>query len=354
MSVSTKNENIPFFAITTRGLEEISAQEINALAGVVVQRTEYRRVRFSCIQEAIPSLMCLRTVDDVFFHLADWNGIYHTRVGVGRIEQLSQALRIHPLLKYYNALNRNIPDEPTISVTVNFVGRRKYSTEEIKQAVASGVNAHSRWKYSPRFDESDLNLRLFLEHEYAVMGLRLSKVPLHRRSYKQTHLPGSLKPTIAAALNVLGEVKAGQRVLDPFCGAGTILIEAAAHGAEVVGGDISPLAIAASLSNFKEADFVTHLHHWDAQSLPLKKACVDVILTNPPWGGQIQADDIDQLYRRSCAEMRRVLKPGGKIVLLTESVFSEQPYMSDWKVVNQFEISVFGRTPIISVFEREN
>jgi len=354
MSVSTKNENISFFAITTRGLEEISAQEINALAGVVVQRTEYRRVRFSCILEAIPSLMQLRTVDDVFFHLADWNGIYHTRVGVGRIEQLSQALRIHPLLKYYNALNRNIPDEPTFSVTVNFVGRRKYSTEEIKQAVASGVNAHSRWKYSPRFDESDLNLRLFLEHEYAVMGLRLSKVPLHRRSYKQTHLPGSLKPTIAAALNLLGEVKAGQRVLDPFCGAGTILIEAAAHGAEVVGGDISPLAIAASLSNFKEADFVTHLHHWDAQSLPLKKACVDVILTNPPWGGQIQADDIDQLYRCSCAEMRRVLKPGGKIVLLTESVFSEQPYMSDWKVVNQFGISVFGRTPIISVFEREN
>ena len=172
------------------------------------------------------------------------------------------------------------------------------------------------------------------------MSISSAGEPLHRRGYRLATAKAPLKESLAAGLLILAGWKGTVPLMDPFCGAGTILIEAAAHGAEVVGGDISPLAIAASLSNFKEADFVTHLHHWDAQSLPLKKACVDVILTNPPWGGQIQADDIDQLYRRSCAEMRRVLKPGGKIVLLTESVFSEQPYKSDWKVVNQFGISV--------------
>jgi tRNA (guanine6-N2)-methyltransferase len=133
-------------------------------------------------------------------------------------------------LKHYEQLSRTIPQLPTVSVTANFVGRRKYSTEEIKQAVAKGVNERYRWVYSERFDQSDLNLRLFLDHDRAVMGLRLSPTPLHRRPYKQEHLPGSLKPTIAAALGVLGEVEPGQIVLDPFCGAGTILTEAAVVG----------------------------------------------------------------------------------------------------------------------------
>jgi len=269
---------------------------------------------------------------------------------LSRIEQLSQALKIHPLMQYYPALGREIPNTPTISVTANFVGRRKYSTEEIKNAVAAGVQSHYHWPYSPRFDESDLNLRLFLEHDLAVMGLRLSATPLHRRPYKHEHLPGSLKPTIAAALGVLGEVVPGITVLDPFCGAGTILIEAAARGAHVMGGDCSLKAISASRNNFQSAGLSGELYHWDAQNLPLPDASVDVILSNPPWGGQIQADNIENLYYFACAEMRRVLKPGGKIVLLTETFFSEADYLGGVPPTNQFEISVFGRNPIISVF----
>ena len=343
---------IPLFAICNRGLEPISAQEIDSLPGVDALRTEYRRVRFTCLPEMLPSLLTLRTVDDIFFHLADWNGIYHTRVGLSRIEQLSQVLKIHPLLNHYTALDREIPARPTFSVTANFVGRRKYSTEEIKNAVAAGVQAHYQWAYSPRFDESDLNLRLFLEHDTAVMGLRLSPTPLHRRPYKQEHLPGSLKPTIAAALGVLGEVVPGMTVLDPFCGAGTILIEAAARGAHIVGGDLSFTALHASQANFQSAVLTGELHHWDAQNLPLPDGSVNVILSNPPWGGQIQAENIENLYYFTCAEMRRVLKPGGRIVLLTETFFSEAAYFGDWQPANQFEISVFGRNPIISVFKK--
>jgi 23S rRNA G2445 N2-methylase RlmL len=79
---TTSTTPIPFFAICTRGLEAISAQEIDALSGCHVQHSEYRRVRFTCEAENLPDLMNLRTVDDVFFHLADWNGIYHTRVAL--------------------------------------------------------------------------------------------------------------------------------------------------------------------------------------------------------------------------------------------------------------------------------
>ena len=325
-------------------------QEINALAGCSVRHSEYRRVYFTCPPENLLDLLQLRTVDDVFFHLADWNGIYHTRVALTRIAQLSQALEVHPLLNYYKEFGRVIPAFPTFSVTANFVGRRKYSTLEIKQAVADGVKGHYHWNYSERFDESDLNLRLFLEHDRAVMGLRLNAIPLHRRPYKQEHLPGSLKPTIAAALSVLGDVKAYQIALDPFCGAGTILTEAAARGAQVLGGDINPEAVSASRENMKAAGVKGSLHHWDARLLPLESSSVDVILSNPPWGGQVQANDLDLLYRQACAEMRRVLKPQGTLVLLTETFFTQKNYIEGWIPSMQFEISVFGRNPVISVF----
>lgn len=342
---------ISLFAICSRGLEAISRQEINSLLGCTSQHSEYRRVHFTCEAEHLPDLLTLRTVDDVFFHLADWNGIYHTRVALTRITQLSKQILIDPLLKQYGALGRTIPSSPVFSVTANFVGRRKYSTEEIKQAVASGVNQHYHWEYSDRFDTSDLNLRLFLEHERAVMGLRLSPIPLHRRPYKQEHLPGSLKPTVAAALCVLGNVQAGQVVLDPFCGAGTILTEAAACGATIIGGDINPAAVLASQENLQNAGVTGEIHHWDAQDIPLKDKSVDVILSNPPWGGQVQADNLELLYSRACGEMQRVIKPGGRIVLLTETFFTEQDFFAGWTPEVQFEVSVFGRNPVITVFQ---
>lgn len=342
---------IALFAICTRGLEAICLQEIDALDGCEVQHSEYRRVRFTCDAEHLPGLFQLRTVDDVFFHLADWNGIYHTRVALTRLTALSQQLRIHPLLAHYPQFGRALPDSPVFSVTANFVGRRKYSTPEIKQAIANGIQERYHWQYSERFDTSDLNIRLFLEHERAVVGLRLRETPLHRRPYKQEHLPGSLKPTVAAALCVLGKVQPGQTVVDPFCGAGTILTEAAGMDADIIGGDHNPDAVLAAQQNLQAAGVRGEIHEWDAQELPLADDSVDVILSNPPWGGQVAVSDLDTLYSNACTEMRRVLKPGGRIVLLTEVTFSQKKYFGDRNPEVQFEISVFGRNPVITVWQ---
>ncbi len=83
---------------------------------------------------------------------------------------------------------------------------------------------------------AELNVRLFIEHAEALVGLRLGATPLHRRSYKQAQRPGSLKPPVAAALLELLAPQPGERLLDPCCGVGTILVEAARRGGLARGG----------------------------------------------------------------------------------------------------------------------
>jgi putative N6-adenine-specific DNA methylase len=58
--------------------------------------------------------------------------------------------------------------------------------------------------------------------------LRLSDKTMRHRAYKVEHQPASLRPTMAAAMVRLAGAAPGDVVLDPMCGSGTILMEAAA------------------------------------------------------------------------------------------------------------------------------
>ena len=66
------------FAVTTRGLEAISAEELAALPGVNVDQIAYRRIFATCSGSLLP-LLSLRTVDDIFLYLETWSGVERTR-----------------------------------------------------------------------------------------------------------------------------------------------------------------------------------------------------------------------------------------------------------------------------------
>ncbi|HRG98044.1 MAG TPA: DNA methyltransferase, partial [Polyangiaceae bacterium] len=63
--------------------------------------------------------------------------------------------------------------------------------------------------------------------------------------------PARMHPTTAARLVALA-AREGDRVLDPFCGSGTVLVEALASGRHAVGTDLNPLAV--RLSRLKLRD----------------------------------------------------------------------------------------------------
>src|SRR5262249_19180152 len=155
---------------------------------------------------------------------------------------------------------RAVPQAPAFSVTANFVGKRNYGAEEIKSAVSEGVMANHDWRYTSDDAVADLNVRVFIENEIAFVGLRLGRTPLHDREYKKVHRAASLKPPVAAAMLRLIEIEPGQSLLDPCCGAGTILAEAGIFGAAVCGGDIDLSAVATARVNVGAAGIVANIN----------------------------------------------------------------------------------------------
>ncbi len=335
------------FAITTRGLEAVSAQELAALPGVTVDQTAYRRVFASC-QGSLSPLLSLRTVDDIFLYAATWQNVQRDRHTLSTLREASAQLDLEPALTVCEQI-RTIRKPPLFSVTANFVGRRNYTSVEIKQACAAGIIERQRWDYLEDDAGADLNVRVFIEGETAIVGVRLGARSLSRRLYKQEHVPGSLKPAVAAALITLAEVSPGAQILDPCCGAGTILIEAGASGATAWGGDIQPQAVRAVYLNAAKASSSVRIQRWDVRALPIADRSMERVISNLPWGRGVNPDvPLQTLYQEIGAELERVLIPRGKVVLLTN--LPDLVQFKRLKCERQLEISLFGQTPTIMVW----
>ncbi len=339
--------SLPIFILTTRGLESVAAQEMAALFGLTLTGQAYRRVTATTDSVTAP-LLKLRTVDDVYVQLAEWESVGHTRAMLSAFEDRAAALDMEPAVEAIDQL-RPVRSQPTFSVTASFVGKRNYNTDEIKSALAAGVEGRNPWQYTADDREADLNLRIFIEHEFALVGLRLGTRPLHERAYKVIERPGALKPTIAAAMCHLAGISAGQQVIDPCCGGGTLLIEAAISGADVRGGDLDPDAVEATHANVTAAGYPITVEAWDSRHLPLPDGYADRVLSNLPWGKQIAVDaTLTHFYAETCREIERILKPGGIAALLTSQ--PELLHFDHLKPTQTIEISLYGQTPTISLF----
>ena len=346
MSCSPKN--LPCFALTTCGLEATSANELAMLPHVSINSISYRRISATC-SGSLEALCSLRTVDDVFLEIATWRDIGRSRRSLARLRQLGACLDLHAAAACCARL-RPVRMPPAFSLTVSFVGKRNYASEEIKVMLAYEIERkHRGWVYQQDDRAADLNVRVFLEHDVAAVGVRLAKAALHDRWYQRVHLPGALKPSVAAALVLLAQTTSTTGVLDPCCGSGTILIEAALQGASVCGGDHSPRAVAAARTNVAAAGVKASVHRWDTASLPIASAAMDRVITNLPWGRQVPVDEaLSSLYRRIFTQMRRVLAPSGRLAVLTNAPQEIDPL--DLSCVEQIEISLFGQRPTILIY----
>lgn len=127
--------------------------------------------------------------------------------------------------------------------------------------------------------------------------------------------PGVMMPITARTLVNLARTKTDEIICDPFCGTGGVLLEAKLCGMKIIGSDMDQMMIDGCRKNLPDAD----LFRADATKLPLADDSVDAVVTDLPYGHSvcIMAESMNQLYSDSLQEIRRILKPGGRCVIVT-------------------------------------
>ena len=121
-----------------------------------------------------------------------------------------------------------------------------------------------------------------------VFGLKLADVHakpfVDRRPRKRPFFhPSAMPAKLARCMINLGQPRAGDIVLDPFCGTGSFLIEAGLISCRVVGFDVKRRMVKGSLRNLRHYGIGTEgLLMGDARCPPINR--VDCIVTDPPYG----------------------------------------------------------------------
>lgn len=206
----------------------------------------------------------------------------------------------------------------TFRVIARKVGDHRFRRNDMGKAVSDAIKAGwpGRWRLVE--DDAAVEVWATLLGQELVCGVRLSGPEMRKRDQTQ-HLPAALRPALAAAMIVLTEPTPEDRFLDPMAGSGTLLVERAAFGPfrHVYGGDSSSTAVRAIRTNTRHLYPKITCEQWDVHTLPLPDQSIDTIATNLPFGKQVVPDeDLPTLYRAALAEMQRVLRPGGRMVVL--------------------------------------
>lgn len=348
------------YAMVHRGLEDVAADEIERDLGGEVKKSGRGLVAFR-VPQITPDILKLRTTEDVFLLAWGTSDLSFRAADLERITNWTRRVHWDEYLKIHHAIRPKPKGKPTWWLVTQMTGEHAYRRVDARKAMARGLEGAfpASWKTSE--ENASIEVWLTIHGEQAVCGLRLSDRTMRHRTYKGEHVPASLRPTIAAAMVRLAGASPGQVVLDPMCGAGTILAEqvelARQRGAgriTIWGGDIDPNAVRAASANLRKFS-PDLLVHWDARRLPIPDASVDRIICNPPFGKQMSTpEEIAPLYRKAIAEWDRVLKPGGRAVLL---VADPQPLLeaigkAGWSPQKQYRVQVLGQQALMGVWRK--
>lgn len=350
-----------YFARLTHGLESVGEIDLKRVRGVKITSGGYRRIDFTYHEKPYP-LLALRSVDDVYVYVDTLEGVGHTREALKQISEFAARFELGGALTVLGEL-RTVPDAPTYAITATLRGNRNYSRFESADAIAAGLRQHHWAREWTRLDTgadvlmADVHFRVVIEDGAVMVGVQLADAPLHRRTYLLETHPGGLKPPVAYCLCLLAEIGRGDVVLDGLGGVGTIMIEAERgfHPRLALVSDRSEVAVRAAVRNAGRANSTIRAWVGDAGNVPLDAGSVDRYVTDLPWGRQVTVDEgIEVLYGRAMREVGRLLRVGGRAVILTEhgAVLSGAVEDAGLAVVGAVTISLYGSLPTAYVIAR--
>ncbi len=317
---------------TVTGLEWLAAEEL-AVAGHRVVEVGKRQVVVEPASESITESPP-RLADDLFVVYAAIADPGHTKAALtGAADALRRVLE-------------SPGDRSAFAVSASFQGVRNFNRYDVEDLVGeqlshlTGGRYHSR-RHGVAPPNERIEWRVVLDGKTMWVARRPYAAPLHRRTWRQQTVRGSLHPPVAAAMARLADLAPGQQVLDPFCGAGTLLLEAQLlePQAEYVGLDRDPAAIAAASANGAGRRM-----EWRCADTRSLTTAADRIITNPPWNRRVQIGDLAPYLRA----WRQVLD-GRLVTILTPEQATR--LARGWRVQARYDVSVAGRRPVVVVAE---
>ncbi len=316
-----------FFASCPRGLEALLTEDL-AAAGVSELKAIAGGVHFA----------------------ADWPACYaanlHSRIATRILWRVAHGSYAKEDDIYRLALDTPWPKwfaaEQTIRVDVTAVKSPLKSLEfitlRIKDAVCDRFRADVGSRPSVDTREPDVRVHGFITADECTLYIDTSGAPLYQRGLRQKTVEAPLKENVAAGILRLSGWQPGTPLLDPMCGSGTFLVEAAqmAQGiapgagrefgfqhlknfrpekwkalldaakaaakpavkAQIYGSDISPVAVRAALANLDRAGLLPAVTLSVADILAIDApAPAGVMVANPPYGERLsEMDELAAFY----------------------------------------------------------
>lgn len=233
----------------------------------------------------------------------------------------------------------NVDSTFSIDSTVNSAEftHSKFVTYHVKDGIADHFNDKYGKRPSIRLSGADVQLNVHISDNRVTISLDSSGEPLSKRGYRVEQTEAPINEVLAAGIIMKTGWRGDCDFVDPMCGSGTFLVEAALIAAninpgiyrehfafekwqdfdqelfeeiynddsaerefayKIYGGDISPEAVAIARKNIKSAR-VEDMVDLQCKSVTewTDNAPEGVLVTNPPYGERLRPDNINLLYR---------------------------------------------------------
>ncbi len=215
---------LELIATATFGLEAIVAQEVKDL-GYDQITVDNGKITFLADEIAIcRSNLWLRTADRVRLKIGEFKAV--------TFDELFEKTKALPWAEL-------LPEDAAFPVDGKSVQSTLFSISDCQAIVKKAVVESMKKRYRTAWFKEDgplYRIEVSMLRDMATLTIDTSGPGLHKRGYRVTGSEAPLKETLAAALVLLSRWKPDITLIDPFCGSGTIPIEAAMIGQNIAPG----------------------------------------------------------------------------------------------------------------------
>jgi len=210
------------FATTARGFEELlkseltelGAQDAKVAQGGVHYWADDETLYRTLLWSRLSSRILLPIVQAKVFSDLD---LYSAVVGVNWLDYFDE--KVHFFVDF-NGTNQEIR-------------HTQFGAMRVKDGIVDYFERHGRARPNVDKEQPDIRIHAYLNRDDVVLSLDLSGDALHMRGYREDTGKAPLRETLAAAIVLRSGWKKGTPLVDPMCGSGTLLIEAAQMEAQI-------------------------------------------------------------------------------------------------------------------------